>query len=119
MVDRVIERPPIVIPPGAMGPDDLSPEDQETVADLDALFWEDLPDLSVYEIVEEVRPVGGLEKATSIRRAAEREGVPMDQVMYVGDSITDVDAFRTVRDEGGLAVSFNGNGSLSAIPGIY
>jgi len=29
--------------------------------------------------------------------------------MYVGDSITDVDAFRLVREKGGLAVSFNGN----------
>jgi len=30
--------------------------------------------------------------------------------MYVGDSITDAEAFRLMRDAGGLAVSFNGNG---------
>jgi predicted HAD superfamily phosphohydrolase len=105
----VIERDPIEIPPGATSPDDLSLGDQETVADLDELFWDLLPDLSVYIIVEEVRPVGGPEKASSIRRAAESERVAMTEVMYVGDSITDVDAFRTVRSEGGLAVSFNGN----------
>jgi energy-converting hydrogenase A subunit R len=29
--------------------------------------------------------------------------------MYVGDSITDVEAFKLVRQFGGLAVSFNGN----------
>ena len=29
--------------------------------------------------------------------------------MYVGDSITDVEAFKLVRDNGGLTVSFNGN----------
>ena len=29
--------------------------------------------------------------------------------MYVGDSITDVEAFQLVRDNGGLTVSFNGN----------
>jgi energy-converting hydrogenase A subunit R len=29
--------------------------------------------------------------------------------MYVGDSITDVEAFRFVRENGGLTVSFNGN----------
>jgi energy-converting hydrogenase A subunit R len=108
-VGRILARDPIDIPVGAQGIDDLSPYDQTTVEDLDTLFWEELPDLSVYLIVEEVRPVGGPEKALSIRRAADREGVPMDQVMYVGDSITDVDAFRTVRSEGGLAVSFNGN----------
>jgi len=106
---RILARAPIDIPAGAQGIDDLSPEDQATVEDLDVLFWEELPELSVYMVVEEVRPVGGPEKATSIRRAADLEGVTMDQVMYVGDSITDVDAFRTVRREGGLAVSFNGN----------
>jgi predicted HAD superfamily phosphohydrolase len=63
----------------------------------------------VYSIVEEVSAVGGPEKAASIRRAAKREGVDMGQVIYVGDSITDVEAFRTVRKEGGIAVSFNGN----------
>ncbi len=30
--------------------------------------------------------------------------------MYVGDSITDVEAFKLVRANGGLTVSFNGNG---------
>ena len=29
--------------------------------------------------------------------------------MYVGDSITDVEAFKLVRGNGGLTVSFNGN----------
>ena len=29
--------------------------------------------------------------------------------MYVGDSITDVEAFKLVRANGGLSVSFNGN----------
>ena len=80
-----------------------------TVADLDEVFWDLLPELSVYSIVEEVSPVGGLEKASSIQKASRMQEVPMDQVMYVGDSITDVEAFRTVRREGGLAVSFNGN----------
>ncbi len=109
LVGRVLVRDPIEIPPGAMGPEDLSPKDQETIADLDALFWEELPELSVYTIVEEVSPVGGPEKASSIMRAAAQEDVPLSEVMYVGDSITDVDAFRMVRQEGGLAVSFNGN----------
>jgi energy-converting hydrogenase A subunit R len=35
--------------------------------------------------------------------------VPLENVMYVGDSITDVEAFRLVRGQGGLTVSFNGN----------
>ena len=106
---RVLSRDPIEIPPLAGGIEDLSGEDQATVIDLDEVFWDLLPDLSVYSIVEEVSAVGGPEKASSIMRAARIEDLSMDQVVYVGDSITDVEAFRTVRREGGLAVSFNGN----------
>jgi predicted HAD superfamily phosphohydrolase len=109
LAQRVTSRGVIEIPAFASGPGDLSDEDQETVADLDEVFWDALPELSVYSMVEEVSPVGGPEKATSIQRAARVRDVPMYQVMYVGDSITDVEAFRTVRREGGLAVSFNGN----------
>jgi predicted HAD superfamily phosphohydrolase len=106
---RVLAREVIDITPFASGPEDLSEEDQATLADLDEVFWDLLPELSVYSIVEEVSPVGGPEKATSIQKAAGMRDVPMHRVMYVGDSITDVEAFRTVRREGGLAVSFNGN----------
>ena len=38
-----------------------------------------------------------------------RLGAELADVMYVGDSITDVEAFKLVRDNGGLTVSFNGN----------
>ena len=109
LASRVMARDPIEIPAFASGPQDLSEEDQATLADLDGIFWDALPELSVYSIVEEVRPVGGPEKAASIGRAAKHEAVDVAQVIYVGDSITDVDAFRTLRREGGLAVSFNGN----------
>jgi energy-converting hydrogenase A subunit R len=106
---RILDRGPIDIPTGSDGLGDLCPTDQDTVGDLDDVFWETLPDLSVYSVVEEVRPVGGPEKANSIVRAADVEKVPPSEVVYVGDSITDVEAFRMVRREGGLAVSFNGN----------
>jgi len=109
LATRILARPPIELPPFASGLEDLSQDDQVTVGDLDEVFWDVLPELSVYGIVEDVSTVGGPEKAASVRRAARHEGVDMDQVIYVGDSITDVDAFRTVREEGGLAVSFNGN----------
>jgi energy-converting hydrogenase A subunit R len=36
-------------------------------------------------------------------------GAPLEDVMYVGDSITDAEAFKLVRENGGLTVSFNGN----------
>jgi energy-converting hydrogenase A subunit R len=60
-------------------------------------------------ILREVNPLGGWEKAEAVKNAAERAGVDLADVMYVGDSITDVEAFRLVKENGGLTVSFNGN----------
>ena len=60
-------------------------------------------------MLTEVNPVGGTEKARSVEDIVERLGCSLDQIMYVGDSITDAQALKLVRENGGLAVSFNGN----------
>ncbi len=109
MAATVLRRDPIAIPEGARGPSDMAERDRATVKELDYLFWERMPRLRVGRVLEEVRCVGGPEKALSVRAACERESATMCEVMYVGDSITDVDAFRIVHREGGLTVSFNGN----------
>jgi energy-converting hydrogenase A subunit R len=56
-----------------------------------------------------VKTIGGAQKAEAIKDAADKLRVPLSGVMYVGDSITDVEAFKLVREAGGLTVSFNGN----------
>ncbi len=43
------------------------------------------------------------------RTRHKKTGVKLSDVLYVGDSITDVEAFKLVRENGGLTVSFNGN----------
>ncbi len=63
----------------------------------------------VGKFLTDVVTVGGEQKAEAIRDVAKRLGVELEDVMYVGDSITDVEAFKLVRDNGGLTVSFNGN----------
>jgi len=109
MQEQILATPPLTIPPGAKGPEDLSEADRGTVQQLDSIFWERMPKLSAYSLVREVRPVGGAEKAEGLRRACEREGAQMRDMMYVGHSITDVAAFRLVRGAGGVTVSFNGD----------
>jgi energy-converting hydrogenase A subunit R len=66
--------------------------------------------MEVGRIFEEVNPVGGAEKAQAIVDSLRRTGGELADVIYVGDSITDVQAFELVRDGGGVTVSFNGNG---------
>jgi energy-converting hydrogenase A subunit R len=44
-----------------------------------------------------------------VRAILQRTGAEVDEVMYVGDSITDLQALEMVKRGGGLALSFNGN----------
>ncbi len=105
----ILELPAFSLPEGACSPNDLSPEDRSTVEQLDRTFWTELPRMDIYRVVEEVNPVGGQEKAVAVERIAAQEGVPLTEIMYVGDSITDAQAFRLVKASGGLALAFNGN----------
>jgi energy-converting hydrogenase A subunit R len=99
----------ITIPPEANKMEDFSVANQETIVRLDKIFWSEIPSMSIGKIFSEVTTVGGSEKAAAIEDAAAKVNVPVEDVMYVGDSITDVEAFQFVRGKGGLTVSFNGN----------
>jgi len=101
--------PMIEIPKNATSVDDFSSRDQETIKMLDDIFWTQLQELTSGRMLSEVNPVGGTEKALSVEDIVERLGCSLDQIMYVGDSITDAQALKLVRENGGLAVSFNGN----------
>jgi energy-converting hydrogenase A subunit R len=99
----------IEVPKGAKGTEDLSECDQTLLQRLDEIFWTILPKMDAGKLITEVTTIGGEGKANSIRDAAKRNGAELSGVMYVGDSITDIEAFKLARENGGLAVSFNGN----------
>ncbi len=101
--------PMIEIPKGASSVGEFSGRDQETVERLDEIFWKEIPKMESGRMLCEVNPVGGTEKARAVQDIVEKMCCSLDGVMYVGDSITDAQALRLVRDYGGLAVSFNGN----------
>ena len=96
-------------PEGAKGLGDLSPGDRDTIQTLNQIFWKEIPEMTLGKILSEVNPVGGKEKAHAVRLSLERTGNRLDEVFYVGDSITDVEAFEFVRGGGGVTLSFNGN----------
>lgn len=99
----------LVIPPTAVSIEDFSQKDQRVIRRLDEIFWKEMVSMNSGKILAEVNPVGGKEKAEAIKDAVQRVGAMMADVMYVGDSITDIEAFKLVRENGGLTVSFNGN----------
>ncbi|MFP4170369.1 MAG: hypothetical protein ACLFUV_05055 [Methanomassiliicoccales archaeon] len=106
---EIADMPMLEIPEEASSLHDFSDRDRETIERLDEIFWEEMTDLSTYQLIVEVNPVGGDEKASAIVDAQRTTGVGLENTMYVGDSITDVEAFQIVRDGGGITVSFNGN----------
>lgn len=106
---RILDLPDFTIPASATSAEDLPERDRATLARLDEIFWHILPDMQINRIVEEVNPIGGREKALAIEKIIAREDAELMDVFYVGDSITDVDAFRMVKAAGGMALSFNGN----------
>ena len=106
---RILELPDFTIPASAKSADDLPEKDRATLALLDDIFWHMLPDMQINRIIEEVNPIGGSEKALAIEKILVKEDAQLVDVFYVGDSITDVEAFRMVKAAGGMALSFNGN----------
>ncbi|HDQ05765.1 MAG TPA: hypothetical protein ENN36_03460 [Candidatus Bathyarchaeota archaeon] len=101
--------PMIEIPENASSVSDFSRRDRETIRRLDEIFWQTIPGMESGRMLREVNPVGGSEKARAVQDIVEKLGCTLDRVMYVGDSITDVQPLRLVKESGGLSVSFNGN----------
>lgn len=109
LAKEISKMPIIEIPSKAGSVKDLLKRDQDAVARLDTLFWDEIAGMGIGRLYLEVNPVGGSEKARAIRDVVRRVRSALADVMYVGDSITDEAALRLVKENGGLAVSFNGN----------
>lgn len=88
---------------------DFSTKDRKVIYRLDEIFWRKMPQMSINKIFSDVNPIGGKEKAFAIKDGITRENILLKNVIYVGDSITDVEAFKLVKNNNGLTVAFNGN----------
>jgi len=106
---KEISQIPVMGIPDSNNLDDFSDIDRKNVKRLDDVIWEEIYKMKIGRILQEVKPVGGHEKAKAVQNIVRRLDINLSGVMYVGDSITDEEAFKLVREGGGLAVSFNGN----------
>ncbi len=109
LVGEIAEAPAIELPAEATSLADLPGPAQEAVTTLDRIFGERLPAMEIGAILKEVNPFGGPEKAKAVADSLAKTGLTMADTIYVGDSITDVQAFEAVRAGNGLTISFNGN----------
>jgi energy-converting hydrogenase A subunit R len=76
---------------------------------LDKIFFEEIPEMEIGKFLSSVKTVGGEGKRLAVEDIVEKTGIEASKVMYVGDSITDVEPLRFVKENNGLAISFNGN----------
>lgn len=76
---------------------------------LDKLFLQNLPESGYGNPLERTPVVGGKIKAEIVKTISDELDVPLSRVIAVGDSITDAEMLKAVREEGGLAVAFNAN----------
>ena len=74
----------------------------------DQFYLRDLPRLGINPR-EMVRVMGGTRKVEGVNSLAEKYGVRLPEMVVIGDSITDINMVRVVREAGGLAVVWNGN----------
>jgi energy-converting hydrogenase A subunit R len=71
---------------------------------LDGLFWGTME----YDYLK-TKVCGGQRKLDVVNKIAEERELKLNNFVFVGDSITDINALEGVKKSGGLAVSFNGN----------
>ena len=75
----------------------------------DEIFFSEIPKMSIYEKIEKIDVVGGLGKKLAIDTIINRDKIDTNNILYIGDSITDVEALQFARENGGISISFNGN----------
>lgn len=109
LTDELTSYPMIHIPDNATSIQDFSEKDRVTITKLDEVFWKTIPSMKCGRMLREVTPMGGEEKAKAVMAIVSNLESDLSEVVYVGDSITDVQALQLVKAGGGLAISFNGN----------
>ncbi|OCC14850.1 Energy conserving hydrogenase Eha associated protein (protein R) [Dissulfuribacter thermophilus] len=109
MAQEIANMPQLTWPDDAKRADDLGKEDQAIFRRLEEIFWAHIPSMEIGKIFKDVNPIGGPEKASGVEDASRRTQTSIQDSLYGGDSITDVEAFRLVREHNGITISFNGN----------
>lgn len=78
------------------------------IDDLNEFFWKN--EKSDYvKIMNKVRVRGGKNKELAVEDVSKKTRISISEMIALGDSITDISMLQRVNDEGGIAVTFNGN----------
>ena len=86
----------------------LDPKDQLILETIDDLI-ERMNESDIVYQMNEIKPIGGNEKAFSLMDMKRRTEVDLNCTAYLGNNGTDYPAMDIVRDNEGLSLSFNGD----------
>jgi energy-converting hydrogenase A subunit R len=75
----------------------------------DDIFFSQIAKMGIYEKIRDIEVVGGQGKKLAIDKIIERDGIDINNILYIGDSITDVEPLEFARKNNGISISFNGN----------
>lgn len=83
-----------------------NPNDYEL---FDRIFFDEIPQMGIYEEIKKIDVVGGEGKRLAIDEIIMRDAIDVNEILYIGDSITDVEPLDFARKNNGISISFNGN----------
>ena len=109
LVKEVLSLPALDIPENVMSAEYVAPQVKSAIHRLDQIIWKEVMSMECGRVLSDVSPVGGIEKARAVRDSVKRTDSALSEVMYIGDSITDLEALELVKESEGIAISFNGN----------
>ncbi len=78
------------------------------IKDLNKFFWNN-KESDYVKAMNLVEVRGGKRKEMAVESISNITQVPISEMVALGDSITDINMLQRLKDEGGIAVSFNGN----------
>ncbi len=87
---------------------DNNKELNSVIEDLNGFFWKK-EESDYIRIMNKIKVRGGKRKELAVEEISKRNKTPISEMIALGDSITDINMLQRLNDEGGIAVSFNGN----------
>jgi len=78
------------------------------INDLNKFFWKE-KESDYIRVMNQVKVRGGRRKELAVEEISERTSTSISEMIALGDSITDINMLQRVNNEGGIAISFNGN----------
>lgn len=88
---------------------DLILENPDDYKMFDDIFFNQIAKMGIYEKIKDIKVVGGQGKKLAIDDIIKRDSINTDELLYIGDSITDVEPLEFARKNNGISISFNGN----------